>query len=93
MKKKIAVFAFVTVLMLTLSVVAFAEEATDPAQPGGETVWNLWSLLNPSNLNILQLLTILVSTVATALRMIGGAGGLKSLLEMLGTALKNLIPH
>lgn len=65
MKKKLTIFALTVALMLTFSVIAFAEgEGTEPA-------WNLWSLLNLSNLDLGRLFSILISSFTTLLRMIG----------------------
>ena len=89
MKKKIAVFACTLALMSLCTVFAFAEEGG--ADSSG-TLWDLWALLNPENVNYLRVITILLTSIGTFFRMIGGNGGLKSLLDLLLGALKNLIP-
>ncbi len=65
MKKKLTIFALTVALMLTFSVIAFAEgEGTEPA-------WNLWSLLNLSNLDLGNLISILIASFGTILRIFG----------------------
>ena len=91
MKKKIAVFACTALLMLGLSVFAFAEEGAADTS----TLGDLMTLLNPENVNYLQVFVILITTVVTFLRMIFGAiagTGDRSMIQSLLEALKNLIP-
>lgn len=75
MKKKIAVFVCVLVLISMFTVVCFAEEAAAPAADGTEMLWDLWNLLNPENVDYLGLLSMLIATFATIFRMLGFTSG------------------
>ena len=90
-KKRIAVFACTVLLMLGLSIFAFAEEGAADTS----TLGDLMSLLNPENVNYLRVFTILITTVVTFVRMFFGAligTGDRNMIANLLQALKNLIP-
>ena len=96
MKKKIAVFACVLVLISMFTVVCFAEEAAAPATDGTEMLWDLWNLLNPENVDYLGLLSMLIATLATIFRMLGFTsgdvkGGFSETWTMLMNMLKEVI--
>ena len=91
LKKKIAVLACTALLMLGLSVFAFAEEGAADTS----TLGDLMTLLNPENVDYLRVFTILITTVITFVRMFFGAligTGDRDMIGRLLQALKNLIP-
>lgn len=73
MKKKIAIFACVIALMLTFTVVSFAEGETTE---NNDVMWNLWELLSSSNVDYLGIIGILITTVTTFIRMLGGSSNI-----------------
>lgn len=73
MKKKLAVFACVIALMLTFTVVCFAE---GESSGNGDVMWDLWDLLKLDLDGIISIIGTLVTTVVTVLKMIGGGAGI-----------------
>ncbi|MGN0635242.1 MAG: hypothetical protein ACI4I5_03380 [Acutalibacteraceae bacterium] len=73
MKKKLAVFACAIALMLTFTVVCFAEGESSGS---GDVMWDLWGLLNLDLDGIISILGTLLTTVITFFKIIGGGSGI-----------------
>lgn len=73
MKKKIAVFVCTAALMLTFSVVCFAE---GESSGNGDVMWNLWQLLSLENVDYIGLLGTLLTTIVTFFKIIGGGSAI-----------------
>ena len=86
MKKKLLVFACVALLVCACT---FAVGAADGES---EKLWDFWGLLNAGNVDYIGVAVMLLTSLFTVFRMFNGTDGLKSLMNMLLTALKNLIP-
>ena len=87
MKKKIAVFACVLMLVFALAFTVAAEETGE----SGENLWDFWSLLNSSNVDYIGVAVMLLTTIFTIFRVFFSNGGLKSLSEVIGNALKQIV--